>query len=70
MALCLSFSSVSPFLVQLSSKELYWHDCPKLTIRLRALTLQSLSGAAFSAALKISSSSAPPVVSYSLPLPL
>lgn len=40
------FSFLSPFSsllfqIQLSSKALYWHDCPKLTIQLEGFTLQS-----------------------------
>lgn len=38
------FLCSSPFFsIQLSSKALYWHDCPKLTIQLEGFTLQSLS---------------------------
>lgn len=38
-----SCSSSFFFSIQLSSKALYWHDCPKLTIQLEGFTLQSLS---------------------------
>ena len=44
LSLCFCFSLRSSlfFLIQLSSKALYWHDWPKLTIQLEGFTLQSL----------------------------
>ena len=42
LCFCFSLGSSLFFLIQLSSKALYWHDWPKLTIQLEGFTLQSL----------------------------
>ncbi len=54
----LSLRSSLFFSIQLSSKALYWHDCPKLTIQLEGFTLQSLS-CCVSLCLSLEISSAP-----------
>lgn len=70
LSLSLFFSSSPFFSIQLSSKALYWHDCPKLTIQLQGFTLQSLSCCvSLGLSLEISSVplSSPLVSSFSCP---